>query len=32
EIISYSKITQSLSEASFAKIWDNEEDAVYDRL
>lgn len=26
------KASQSLSEASFQKIWDNEEDAVYDSL
>lgn len=26
------KASQNLSEKSFEKIWDNEEDAVYDRL
>ena len=26
------KASQKLSEASFKKIWDNDEDAVYDRL
>lgn len=26
------KASQKLSQESFAKIWDNEEDAVYDRL
>lgn len=26
------KASQELSDASFQKIWDNEEDAVYDRL
>ncbi len=26
------KASQKLSEASFEKVWDNEEDAVYDNL
>lgn len=26
------KKTQTLSEPAFAKIWDNEEDAIYDTL
>ena len=26
------KASQKLSEVSFKKVWDNEEDAVYDRL
>lgn len=26
------KTAQSLSESSFKKVWDNEEDAVYDSL
>jgi mRNA-degrading endonuclease RelE of RelBE toxin-antitoxin system len=26
------KVSQRLSESSFQKIWDNEEDAVYDSL
>mgnify|MGYP001578736462 FL=1 len=26
------RASQKLSEVSFKKVWDNEEDAVYDRL
>lgn len=26
------KASQKLSEVSFKKVWDNDEDAVYDRL
>lgn len=26
------KASQEISRASFEKIWDNEEDAIYDRL
>ena len=26
------RTSQEMSEASFARIWDNEEDAVYDKL
>lgn len=29
---SLSKAMQKLSEPSFHKIWDNEEDSIYDRL
>jgi hypothetical protein len=32
EKIMLAKIAESLSTASFQKIWDNEEDAVYDDL
>ena len=26
------RLTQTVSEASFAKVWDNPEDAIYDTL
>ena len=28
----FAKASQELSTASFQKIWDNEEDAIYDKL
>jgi hypothetical protein len=32
ETVEISKIFAKLSEASFNRIWDNEEDAAYDKL
>ena len=32
EKIDFTRQTQIMSEAVFSKIWDNEEDAIYDTL
>jgi|GEM_PF-2601072 len=32
EVVSLAKTLQELSVTSFEKIWNNEEDAVYDKL
>ena len=32
EFLEFTKISQLISENSFAKIWDNDEDSIYDNL